>query len=81
MLGVKHSLKIGINVVQQPLKSVLCYAYSTYSLFSNRSFRFLGILAEYQSVLVVPSNSLGENWDVTVQQASTDSFQIHYSPV
>jgi len=55
MLGVKHSLRIGINVVQQSLKSVLCYAYSAFSLFSNRSFRFLGILAEYQWVLVVLS--------------------------
>jgi len=80
MLGVKHALKIGINVVQQPLKSVLCYVYSTYSVFSNRSFRFLGILAEYYSVLVLSSSS-GENWDVTVQQASTDSFPIHSSPV
>ena len=64
MLGVKHSLKIGISVVKQPLKSVLCYAYSAYSLFSNRFFRFLCILDEYQSVLVVLSNSSGENWNV-----------------
>jgi hypothetical protein len=35
------------------------------------------ILAEYQSVFVVLSNNSGENWDVTVQQASTDSFPIH----
>jgi len=77
MLAVNHSLKIGINVVKKPLKSVLCYAYSAYSVFSNRFFRF----HEYHSVFVVLSNSSGENWDVPVQQASTESFPIHNSPV